>query len=580
MSGAPLRVVVVMDSFKAPAWVAQAISDIRAAAFVELAGLLMSETIPGRPASASKKNSVLFERYVAWDKDRNCSELDPLSPVDLSSELAGIPALQWTALSADVVLWFSSRAPVTLPSQAARFGVWFYQTDELTCFWELYDRQTTTSSRLMVLHGLESPPSVITEQFAAAETGWSLSRNRTVAHWKAPALILKSLRQLQKGLDPVAPVLNYGSSQSKPSVTAESAPSNAQMARFLAGNAARAIHRHTYHLGRKFDWFIAYRTNREKFISQTEKFNGDGFTVISAPKDHFYADPFVLEHSGRNFVFFEDYLYQKSKGVISVLEIGERGPVGEARRVLERPYHLSYPFTFEHEGGIYMIPETFYARRIELYRASHFPDRWELVAVLKDDVDAADTTLWIENGVFYFFTSIAEKGTTASDFLHLFCADSLTGKWRPHPCNPLSSDVRNSRGAGKLFKRHGKLIRPAQDCSVRYGYACQLNEIKILSPDQYLEAPLFRIEPSWARGLIGTHTINGNQRLEVIDGQVYQKKSFRRYSQWGVQRLVSGFSPEVLSNPLPQFGDQQSTPRGSMPDAPEPLVHQNRGVIR
>ena len=512
---------------------------------------------------------------MAWDQSRNSSELGPLSPVDLSAELAGVPAVPWTAVSADVVLWFSSRAPVALPSQAARFGVWFYQTDELTCFWELYNRQAVTSSRLAVLYGLESSPSVITEQFAAAETGWSVSRNSAVPYWKASALILKSLRQIPKGLDPTMPALNDGAFQSKPLATAGSAPSNAQMARFLAGNAARAISHHTYHRGRKFDWFIAYRTNREKFISQTERFDADGFTTIPAPKDHFYADPFVLEHGGRNFIFFEDYSYRKGRGVISVLEMDERGPVGEARRVLERSYHLSYPFVFEHEGSIYLLPETFAARRVELYRAVSFPDQWELVAVLQEGVEAADTTLWIENGVFYFFTSIAEKGASASDFLHLFCADSLTGPWHPHPCNPLNSDVRSSRGAGKLFKRRGTLIRPAQDCSVRYGYACQLNEVKMLSPDQYWEVPLSRIEPDWMPGLIGTHTINGNQRFEVIDGQIYKKRSsHRRYPQREVQRLVSGFSSEMLLNPLPQFGDQQSAPCGAMPGAPESLLDQ------
>jgi hypothetical protein len=517
----------VLDSLKLPAWAAQVLWEIKAAAFAELAGVVISKEIPCQPSPAYKGNSLLFDRYGAWDKNRNSSEADPLLPVDLSAELADVPAVNWAAVSADVVLWFSSCAPVGLRPELARFGVWFYQMGEGACFWELYYRQPVTSSCLLALQGLESVPTVIAEQFAATEIGWSWSRNKTASYWKAPALILRSLRQWQEGSAASVQSLDNGNLQSGPSVAAQSTPSNAQMVRFFIRNATRTIYRNIRYRNQDAYWFMAYRTDRKKFVSQTESFHTGGFTVIPAPDGHFYADPFVWTHNGRSFIFFEDYPYREGKGVVSVLEMNENGPAGEARRVLERPYHLSYPFIFEHEGGIYMIPETLDAHRIELYRASHFPDRWELAAVLKENVDAVDTTLWVENGIFYFFTNIAHKGTTPNDLLYLFCADSLTGEWHPHRDNPLSSDVRSSRGAGNLFKQREKLIRPAQDCSVRYGYACQLNEVKVLSPEKYLETPLSRIEPNWMPGLIGTHTINSNEWIEVIDGQIYKKFSSR-----------------------------------------------------
>jgi hypothetical protein len=139
----------------------------------------------------------------------------------------------------------------------------------------------------------------------------------------------------------------------------------------------------------------------------------------------------------------------------------------------------------------------------------------------------------MEDGRFYFFTNIAERWATVNDDLYLFHADELLGEWKPHPQNPVVTDVRRSRGAGKLFRRNGKLIRPAQDCSVRYGYACQLNEIEVLTQAEYRERPVRRIEPDWAPGLIGTHTINSNENLEVIDGQIYTKKYAAREPRRG-----------------------------------------------
>ncbi len=269
---------------------------------------------------------------------------------------------------------------------------------------------------------------------------------------------------------------------------------------------------------------MAYRTDRSKFLSRTEEIDLGGFRNIRAPAGHFYADPFVIQWNGRNYLFVEDYVFEKQRGCISVMEIGTDGVIGEAERVLDLPYHLSYPFVFEHEGALWMIPETLGAGRIELYRASAGAMKWEFVKSLRDGVQAVDTTLWRENGRFYFFTNIAERGSTVNDELFLFHSDSLLGEWNAHPRNPICTDVRRSRGAGKLFRRKGKLIRPAQDCSVRYGYACQLNEIEVLTTTEYRERPAGRIEPDWHRGLIGTHTINSNEEIEVIDGQVYRRK--------------------------------------------------------
>jgi hypothetical protein len=259
-------------------------------------------------------------------------------------------------------------------------------------------------------------------------------------------------------------------------------------------------------------------------VARTGQFRKDGLQVVEPPKGSFLADPFVIASGGKTYVFIEEYPYREGKGVISVLEVGSDGRMGTAQRVLERPYHLSYPFVFEHDGSIYMIPETMGSRRIELYRATAFPAGWELVHVLKEDIDAVDTTLWIRDGIYYFFTNIAETGTTPNDLLYLYLSDSLFGEWMPHPANPICADVRSSRNAGCLFLRENKLIRPAQDCSLRYGYACQLNEVETLSPTEYRERPVGRIEPDWYPGLIGTHTINSNETIEVVDGQIYRSR--------------------------------------------------------
>ena len=105
-------------------------------------------------------------------------------------------------------------------------------------------------------------------------------------------------------------------------------------------------------------------------------------------------------------------------------------------------------------------------------------------------------------------------------FLYLYYADSLTGKWRYHPSNPVCSDVRRARGAGRIHLRQGKLIRPSQDGSRIYGHSFTLNEITHLTVDHYEERPLLTVDPTWERGLIATHTYNQVGQLEFTDGMV------------------------------------------------------------
>jgi hypothetical protein len=229
------------------------------------------------------------------------------------------------------------------------------------------------------------------------------------------------------------------------------------------------------------------------------------------------ADPFPVEVDGRHFLFVEDYSHEAGRGAISVTEAGADGTWSPPRRVLEREHHLSYPFVFEHEGEVYMLPETGETGRIELHHAVDFPYGWQLDRVLLDGLTAVDATLHKEDGLFWLFANVVE-GEEDRGELWLFSSRSLDGEWRPHARNPIVTDPGTARPAGRLFKRGGILIRPSQDCSRGYGEAVVLNRVDALSPSEYRETPVARIEPNWLTGLEGTHTYTFDSRYEYLDG--------------------------------------------------------------
>lgn len=238
---------------------------------------------------------------------------------------------------------------------------------------------------------------------------------------------------------------------------------------------------------------------------------------ISPPQDRFYADPFILKKGNLNYIFYEDYEYEKGKGVISCISIDETGAFTEYTAVLERDYHLSYPFVFEWEDQIYMIPETSENKRIEMYRATDFPQKWTLEKVLMDNIIAVDTTLVKYNNLYWLFAGVANDDDNLNTDLHLYYSDSPFGQWKPHPCNPIVSDSSRARPAGKLFFEGCKLMRPGQDCSMFYGFAIQIHRIEVLNEINYHEVPVKKIRPSLLRGRVGAHTYNFNTDYEVVD---------------------------------------------------------------
>jgi hypothetical protein len=285
-------------------------------------------------------------------------------------------------------------------------------------------------------------------------------------------------------------------------------PGVGDLARIVARLAQRGVERAL----NIEQWFLAYRFGGRVSASL------EGFTRIMPPKDRDWADPFVVEKSGRYYIFFEELPYAAGKAHIAMLELDRAGRVSAPQRVLEADYHLSYPFVFEHDGQLWMLPESARNRRVELYRCVDFPLQWKRERVLLDDVRLVDATLYRTADRWWMFANSAAAGSRMfDDELHVFHAERLTGEWRPHPKNPVKSDARSARPAGALFSRNGVLYRPAQVCVPRYGAGLAIHRILKLTPEDYAERLVERMLPPPESGLFGLHTMNRAGDLLVVD---------------------------------------------------------------
>jgi hypothetical protein len=198
----------------------------------------------------------------------------------------------------------------------------------------------------------------------------------------------------------------------------------------------------------------------------------------------FVADPFMMRDGEGWVMFFEVLNAADLKGQIAMATSADGRRWTYRGIVLDEPFHLSYPYVFRSGEDHYLIPESWEAEGIGLYRAVVFPDRWERVAVLVPG-SFADASILHHDGRWWLFACSTPFG---HDTLRLYVADELIGPWREHPASPLvEGDRRKARPGGRVTDWDGRLLRFTQDCHPEYGTAVRAFEILELTADSYCE---------------------------------------------------------------------------------------------
>ena len=288
---------------------------------------------------------------------------------------------------------------------------------------------------------------------------------------------------------------------------------------------ARAVVQRLYHLCyRAPHWRVGWRRLEGPDLIDLRAHPASGWRVLADDGRRFYADPFPLDAQGRTVLFVEEYPHATAKGIISAVTIGPDGPEGAPRPVLEEPWHLSYPFVFERDGAVWMVPEASQNGTVDLYRARAYPGGWVREATLLSGITASDATLLQHGGRWWLFATIRDGATARdprgafSDVLCLWSAPDFRGPFAPHPGNPVLIDIAAARPAGRVVARGGRLIRPVQDGRAGYGAALALARIDRLDEDGFAQTveTILRPSPLWPGTRL--HTLNRSRDFEFIDG--------------------------------------------------------------
>jgi hypothetical protein len=243
---------------------------------------------------------------------------------------------------------------------------------------------------------------------------------------------------------------------------------------------------------------------------------------LPPPEGGGLADPFALAGRDGLVVLAELERGPELPALIVSCDATQGSPV---RPVLPLEGHASYPFLIADDGAVFLLPEHSAGGRVQLFRADPFPDRWLPDAVLLDDLPGVDPTVVNYRGKWWLFVGDLRDQPDAR--LHLFMADRLRGPWQRHPRSPVKDDLASARPGGTPFVVEGRLFRPAQDCSRRYGEAVVINRVDVLTPEAYFETPVARIAPDPAGPYPhGLHTVSAAGERTLIDGK-RERRSLR-----------------------------------------------------
>jgi len=402
--------------------------------------------------------------------------------------------------------------------KSARYGVWsFHHDDEEKyrggppAFWELYHGDPVNGALLQRLTD-RLDGGVVLKKCYVATNERSYRKNLQRIHacsWQMVRWVC---------LDILAGRAEYVDAAPSPTkAPIYRAPNDFQMLRFwmrLAGN-----------------WF-RYKLNNQRvdewnagLIRQPQaavlKLAAEPEIEWSAYREpwQFVADPFLIPTASGPRVMLEEFNWSTEKGRISEFRWpAGPGETGTVTPVIDEGLHMSYPFTFEHEGAVYAIPECAESNAILLYRLDPAAGTWRRDRTLIDNINAVDSTVFRQGDTWWLMHS-GDHGC-APWSLYLWHAPSLFGPWEQHPGNPVKTDIRGARPAGNLFWHEGVLYRPAQDGSSSYGGALCINRIDELTKQTFRETVVRRIQPDPDGPYPdGIHTFSGYGEWTVVDGK-------------------------------------------------------------
>lgn len=218
------------------------------------------------------------------------------------------------------------------------------------------------------------------------------------------------------------------------------------------------------------DWNIGIREAVSEPIYKINNANIEVFYPIPHVENYWFADPILFGYHGDTFLFVEAFNMLKKKGEIGLFEI-INGEAVHYRTIIELACHMSYPFVFENNGDVYMIPESGNGNKLLLYKAEPFPYKWNEICCLIEG-QYRDSTIYRYQDSIYLFTY--KRTDHCRHFMHRYQCYLYKLDIEKQSLQLIEeyTDVNKElRPAGYVEKSGDTIIHATQKCDRIYGEA-------------------------------------------------------------------------------------------------------------
>lgn len=547
-----LNVGILICSSEIPAWQLKMLNTLNDSNYSKIALILQNKNEGKEKFRNGKKNKIgrkiVYKLYTKYDrllfkvkpdpfKLHNIFSYFPISVIQIPNKnnskknyLKTIDEVK--KINLDIIIKLETSELKIELFEIPKYGVWSYHIADSSVnrgtppgFWEVMNKCSVTGSELQILTLNPGYEKVLYRSYSMTDPN-SVARNINSILWKSAMFIPRKLQELHSiGEDKFFERLKVNNIH--PDFYSNrnfQIPNNFEMLNLLTKHLSRYLKDKIIETLFVEQWHLQYAMSDDNFPPNLLH----SYKNIIPPKDRFWADPNFIKRNDKYYIFFEELIYSNKKAHISVIELDKKGNISSPEIVLKKDYHLSFPFVFEVNGDLYMIPETSENKTIELYKCVVFPNKWELENVLLKNIVGVDANILYHHEKWWLFVNLKEiDGISLYDELFLFYSDDFSGtKWTPHPKNPIISDARTARPAGRIFKYGDNLYRPSQNCAKRYGYGININHIIKLDEYEYKEERVNFIEPKWGKRYIGTHTFNHSDDFTIVDVLTRRRKIF------------------------------------------------------
>lgn len=476
------------------------------------------------------KIQVLIERYIFVlpqnvDKDFIIDKLNKIDVVKLKPSRKGFvdvfsesDAREISSYKLDVILRHEFNIIRGEILKSAKYGIWSFHHGDNSVnrggpagFWEILLKESAVGVTLQQLTSELDGGLVIDKAFFNRH--WSFVKTNSLILESSVSILFKNLSLLK--------VDKYSPKES-------SVYFNPLFRSPNLINTLKYIFVFYFKLANKFLKYVFYLIFGTRhncwniFIGKGNFLNSTLFRLqpTKMPKNEFWADPFIFKFKKENYVFFENYNYKTKIGKISCGKIKGDQIVGVSD-VLNLGYHMSYPFVFEEDGEIYLMPETSVKNRLEIYRCINFPNKWELYSTAFDGEIVADAHIYKDekNQKWLFINKADTINCSLNDELFIYKLNDLKfNDIQPHLRNPVVINSKNARNAGAIFKYKNDIYRPSQaNIDGIYGRGLCINRIDKLTINEYIENTIVTAYPNFKDNLNAMHHLSQKDDLFVID---------------------------------------------------------------